>query len=64
MSLRLLEVIVPDQPLEGVLVLLQDVDVVHVWTAGPPEAPGLVRIRSTPTRPSSYRTASCAATVR
>lgn len=44
MSLRLLEVIVPDQPLEGVLVLLQDVNVVQVWTAGPPEAPGLVRI--------------------
>jgi hypothetical protein len=43
-SLRLLEVIVPDQPLEGVLVLLQDVNVVQVWTAGPPEAPGLVRI--------------------
>ena len=30
--------------LDGVRVLLQDVDVVHVWTAGPPEAPGLVRI--------------------
>ena len=44
MSLRLLEVMVPGQPLEGIRALLEEFHLVHVWASGPDEKPGLVRI--------------------